>query len=186
MQQKFWAVKGNHDDYVVLQRDNFYSNPPILNSNYEWTKELSDVETNYLRNLPYTITFTKLDTIVVHAGLVPTLPLEKQGFASMYKLRNLVEKTNHESGELIELIPTEDHTIGKPWASLWSKYNKTKQRVVFGHDAIRKLQLYERAWGLDTGAVYGFHLTALLLPSEELVNVQSHKQYSKPKFETIM
>lgn len=183
MKQGFWAVKGNHDDYVVLQRDNFQATPPIVNSNYEWTKQLSDSEANYLRNLPYTLSFSQFDTLVVHAGVMPTETLQEQGLATMYKIRNILERVDEKTGEIIERIPTEDHTIGKPWASLWATYVKTKQRVVFGHDAIRKLQKYERAWGLDTGAVYGFHLTALILPSEELVQVQSQKQYSKPKYD---
>ena len=55
-----------------------------------------------------------------------------------------------------------------------------RQRKIIGHDAKRKLQMYDNAIGLDTGAVYGGLLTGLILSSNterKLVSVKS-KEYS--------
>src|SRR5699024_5340912 len=103
--------------------------------------------------LPYTITIPKLGVTVVHAGLVPNLPIERQSAKDMVHMRNLIEIENE--GKLL-YDATQSDKIGVAWASIWSGPN----HVYFGHDAKRKLQEHPFATGLDTGAVYGNQLTA--------------------------
>jgi len=71
---------------------------------------------------------------------------------------------------------SKDIKSGTAWAPQW----KGPRTIIFGHDAQRGFQRTPMAIGLDTGAVYGRHLTAIILPQRELVEVQSAKIYSDP------
>ncbi len=102
------------------------------------------------------------DTVVLHAGAVPGLPLERQSREHLITLRSI-----REDGQ-----PTKK-LVPRPWASVW----QGPERIVFGHDALRGLQQYPRATGLDTGCVYGGQLTALVLPERRIVSVPARRAY---------
>jgi len=62
------------------------------------------------------------------------------------------------------------------------KQFKTEFRIIFGHDAKRRLQKGPNYLGLDTGLVYGNHLSALIrFPDgeENLITVDAKKPYEK-------
>ena len=100
----------------------------------------------------------------MHAGLLPGIPLEDQDPDGLFNMRSITP-----SGKWSKKIEA-----GVPWASKWTG----PERVVFGHDAVRGLQQYPRALGLDTGCVYGKRLTGLLLPADALISVPAHKVWA--------
>jgi len=55
------------------------------------------------------------------------------------------------------------------WAKAWNG----PEQVICGHDAKRGLQNEKNATGLDSGACYGKKLTAIILPDQKLVSVDS-------------
>lgn len=71
-----------------------------LPDHYSYVKSFTDLEIEWLRELPYTISLPSLNSIVVHAGLVPHTPLADQTFVDMYAMRNLVEA---DAGDEVEL-----------------------------------------------------------------------------------
>lgn len=127
-----------------------------------WT----DDELHWIRTLPYTIDIPEHDIMVVHAGLVPGVALSDQKQTDMAMMRNL----------LADGTATSDIKQGTAWCHQW----KGPRTIVFGHDAQRGFQRADMALGLDTGAVYGRQLTALILPGRQLCEVQSAKVYSNP------
>jgi hypothetical protein len=104
-----------------------------------------------------------LNAVVVHGGLVPGVPFDAQDRDTVINMRSFDAEGK----------PKKSIEGYVPWASLWPG----PQHAVFGHDAVRGLQQYPYATGLDTGCVYGRKLTALVLPERKLVSVPAKKPW---------
>lgn len=137
------GVRGNHDEYALRDSGNKLG--------------LSAENLSFLEQLPLTLEIPELNVLVVHAGVLPSVPVESTRPMDLMTMRKLDD----------ELVPSNTGT--RPWIDLW----EGPQHVVFGHDAARGLQQTKFATGLDTGCVYGKRLTALVLPQFELVSVPS-------------
>jgi hypothetical protein len=162
------AVLGNHDSYsleVWRRRQQGETRRPR-----RWLLEALDgSDWAFLESLPL---FVRLglegaggpEAVVVHAGVVPGVPLEEQERDHLLNLRSMVGGT----------APTSRLLMRWPWAAAW----RGPEHVVFGHDAVRGLQQYPLATGLDTGCVYGRELTALELPSRRLHKLAARRRYA--------
>ena len=171
------VVRGNHEERVIKEALDWrrcpdtYRIPPKL----AWVKSVTDEELDYLMQLPYTISIPSLQAIIVHAGLLPWVPLELQQPKTMTLIRNIADY------DLLEAKDNE-RLEGIHWPSVW----RGPSHVYYGHDARRGLQQYSHATGLDTGAVYGNFLTAKSLNgSMGLVSVKSNAKYEKTNPNTL-
>lgn len=167
-----FAVRGNHDEAVLKQallykQSENYKFPP----KYEWVQKLSDRDIAYLRELPYTIAIPSLNVVIVHAGLIPGTALAEQNLTNMIIMRN-IRKSDDGTFTAAELA-----NEGKAWASFWSG----PDHVYFGHDAVRQLQEHAHATGLDTGCVYGYRLTGVLVSEEkkEFIHIKAKRVYKQ-------
>lgn len=176
-----WVDDGTDDDDLQNQQQ---SDIPVEKAT------LSDEDVLFLADLPYTFRIPgsalgdSVDTVVVHAGLIPNLPLEDQTIETMITIRELQKsvlsdeyiyhrwRTKEEEQEF-------ETVFGEPeaWAEAWQ--SNQSFRVIFGHDARRGYQRYEGDWaiGLDTGACYGKKLTSIILPSRKIVSVDAVKTH---------
>ncbi|XP_015913656.1 bis(5'-nucleosyl)-tetraphosphatase PrpE [asymmetrical] [Parasteatoda tepidariorum] len=171
------SVRGNHDEVVL--REYFESKNPNykLSPENAWINDLRMDEVRYLVELPYTISLPSLNTIIVHAGLLPGMPLESNDIMDMVVMRNIIVSDYFWDGGL---LATKNPKEGEPWASLW----RGPQHVYFGHDAKRMLQCYSHATGLDTGCVYGNWLTGVFIKGKrkgEFVKQDALKTHKKTK-----
>jgi hypothetical protein len=96
-----------------------------------------------------------VEALVIHAGLRPGISLEKQSVEDLTEIRLLSAQ-------------------GLPW---YEAYHDSKL-IVFGHWVRREPLIRPNAVGLDTGCVYGGKLSALILPSREVISVPAKKAYS--------
>lgn len=106
------------------------------------------------------------DFILVHAGLAP----DKNPSDSDAKILTSIRTWD---GEGINL----SNPDCPPWFDLY----KGAKLVVFGHWASLEGLIRPNVIGLDTGCVYGKKLSALILPSREIVSVKAKKIYHPTK-----
>ena len=168
------GVLGNHDDHVLRVRRVRLglAAPPargLRREHEEVADRLHAREWAYLESLPLYLRLGPeavggSGTVVVHAGAVPGIPLEAQSRDNLITMRS-VRADGTPSKKIEE----------RPWASVWVG----PERIVFGHDAVRGLQQYPFATGLDTGCVYGHRLTALALPERRLFSVGARRAYAE-------
>lgn len=167
------CVRGNHDDSALAVA--LRKKPRKADGEHDYIDNLSREDIEWLQNLPYTITLPTINSIIVHAGFIPTLDIHHQSFLEYNKMRNLIQRENG----VFESIEKPKH--GVAWASIWPG----PEHVYFGHDAKRGLQLERFATGLDTGCCYGRQLTAIILPERTFVHVNAKRAYedkSKVKY----
>jgi hypothetical protein len=152
--------------------------------------------------LPYSIRIPDWKALFVHAGLIPNLLVEQHSRGELTTLRNIIT-IGEEEGKT-KFVATTRPEAGTPWINAWDEFQSHEEEhnrvhVYFGHDAKRGLQLGKFATGLDTGCLYGkYHstinltiscnvcwcnvftgkkLTAIVLPSREIFQVDAKKEY---------
>ncbi|WP_275740863.1 metallophosphoesterase family protein [Halorhabdus sp. SVX81] len=111
---------------------------------------LSDADLAYLEGLPLSISWP--GNLVVHGGIDPRKPLGEQTREDLLTFRSLG-----------------DGGYERPY---WFEQHCEAPRVFFGHTVLAEPFATAGAVGLDTGCVYGGHLTAYRLSTGEFVSVE--------------
>ena len=134
---------------------------------------LTAEEKGWYSTLPLSLTLPALSPphVVVHAGLLPGLPVEAQDPFLLMNVRNITEEGKGIKGK----------KEGVNWVERW----RGPMKAVFGHAAARGLQVVEGGWalGLDSGCCYGKQLSGWLLPEGRLLQVQAKRVYEQPDAE---
>jgi len=111
-------------------------------------RSLDKEERSFLATLPLWIDLPEHGVRVVHAGVVPGVPIERQEPRSLMYMRCIDRRGT----------PIEDRG-----ERLWGRYYEGPPHVIFGHNALDRLQTHPHATGIDTGCVYGDRLSAMVL-----------------------
>jgi hypothetical protein len=155
---QFTSVIGNHD--LALRRRWNGEKFKLKASQKPTHKELKKDKERYvpfLNSLPFSI---DLGThLVVHAGLRPGLEFHSQTTEDMTELRSLGEDRASRKGT--------------PWYDVYDG----EKIVLFGHWPSQEPRRGKKAIGLDTGCVYGHHLTAYIVETGELTSVPARQVY---------
>lgn len=172
------SIMGNHE-YGLLKLVNSNRSLPLTKSYYN---SLSEKDVSYLRSMkPY----IKIgNTIAIHAGVRPDLSIEQQDLEDLMYLRYV----DH-YGEFISI--KQIFKLGKNFlgAKFWTEFWNGPESIVYGHNVhstesplIEEVSPGVFCYGLDTGCCFGGKLTALILESKEIVQVQSKEAYYKSRY----
>ncbi|HWL85124.1 MAG TPA: metallophosphoesterase [Polyangiaceae bacterium] len=150
------VVRGNHDAKLLTYRDAAREKrrPAMAasKSHLALAASLTDSEWSVLETSSLYADLPEHEVRVVHAGVLPGVPIEKQDPKVLLHVRTLPEGT------------------------LWGERYAGPPHIVFGHNAVERLQFHAWATGLDTGCVYGGKLSALVLAHGQRVPQERTKR----------
>ncbi|MFN2577377.1 MAG: metallophosphoesterase [Pyrinomonadaceae bacterium] len=156
--ERLSSVVGNHDRAL---RQKLRGEPVRLTSQQRQAlTELAPDEKRYnayLRSLPFTIDLGAY--LVVHAGIRPGVSLDQQMASDMTEIRTMGAEPSRRKG-----VP-------------WYEVYRGPKMILFGHWPAKEPRRALHAVGLDTGCVYGGHLTAFVIETQAFVSVPARQKY---------
>jgi len=159
------SILGNHEEKHLQQRRR--EDAALLPDHLETRRDLGPEHLDYFATLPHFIRLPEYQAVVVHAGVLPGKTVEEQ---EPYHLLHVQCIRPPERKSYWPSKAPEGYRF-------WTHYWKGPERVIFGHTVFDRPLVTEHAVGIDTGCVYGRALTAVVLPSWELVSVPARHTY---------
>ena len=163
----YQCIKGNHEKYMEQNiEDALYKNidskwstdtksygGPQTLENYENDDSFLQKHLSWIRELP---SFLIIDNYFI-----------THGFGLPYYIRRNEEKSKK--------IMLTNRLINSKYEEDWEDTTKYEIINVFGHCQFKEVKKGRNYFGIDTGCVYNNKLTALKLGTNEIVEVNTHK-----------
>ncbi len=162
---RYECILGNHEEKHLQQRHR--PDEKLSPDHLATRRALGDEHYAYFAALPKFLRLPEFGAAVVHAGCFPGVPLEEQSDHHLLHLQHI--KPPSTKSFWPSKAPS-DHRF-------WTNFYEGPERIIFGHSVLDRPLVTPWAVGIDTGAVFGHGLTALVLPSWELVT-QKSRDYS--------
>jgi bis(5'-nucleosyl)-tetraphosphatase (symmetrical) len=175
------CVMGNHEYKFLKWHKNAGTRMDVYDKKDYYTQFTED-DINYIFHMP---TYIKLDNvIVVHAGLKPGISVSAQSKDDLMYLRYTDADRKFISLKKVSKLGKEE-TGARFWTEFWTG----PESVVYGHNVhsmtdplIEEVSPGVTCYGLDTGCCFGGRLTALILETKEIVQIQAKRTYYQSRF----
>jgi hypothetical protein len=161
------GVRGNHDDDLLkwhAAQKAGDASARLGRAKRQIADQLEAADWAVLESLELWIDLPQHELRLVHAGVVPGVPMEAQSEEALLSMRYLGPHN-----EPIEKIGARGEAVEKDGIVLWGRRYVGPPHVVFGHNAQKEPQIHPWATGIDTGVVYGERLTAMVLAAGQHV-----------------
>lgn len=177
------CILGNHEA-KYLKWFNSSASGKNIRGKQEYYNNLSVEDSNYIFHMPLSL---KIDnTILVHAGVRSDIPLEKQTKDDLCYMRY-----SDINKKFISLKKIWRDGIEATGAHFWSEFWTGPESIIYGHHVhslisplIEEVQPNVFCYGIDTGCCFGGRLSAIILETKEIIQVQAKQIYYKQGFNT--
>lgn len=176
------CVMGNHE-YKFLKWWKSSNSRADVYDRHDFYNQLTDEDINYIFQMP---TYIKLENniVIIHAGVKPGIAISDQEKNDLMYLRYADSKQQFISLKKISKIGKE-----AAGAHFWTEFWRGPESIIYGHNVhsmtdplIEEVSPGVICYGLDTGCCFGGRLTAMILETKEIIQVQAKQAYY-PKFE---
>lgn len=162
---KATSLLGNHE-YRLLK---FYHDLDSTDLKPYEKSTLASLEANDWNYLADMILWLEIPgkLVFVHGGFLPHIPWRRQPASVVTQIQMI----DHQG------LPRKRGEVpgSRFWADLW----KQRPIIIYGHTPRAKVYKRRFSIGIDTGCVWGGKLTAFILPENEIIQVNSTKNYIK-------
>lgn len=180
-ENNFECVMGNHE-YKFLKWFRSQGSRSDVYDRKDYYRQLSDEDIDYVAKMP---TYIDLDDVViVHAGLKPGVPVNRQSKDDLMYLRY-----TDEHRKFISLRKISKLGLEKSGAIFWTDFGPFGKNIVYGHNVnsyehirIDKYPDGTACYGIDTGCCFGGLLTALVWETKEVIQVKAKEVYYQSDF----
>jgi hypothetical protein len=159
------SILGNHEEKHLQQQHR--PDERLIPDHLQTRRALGPEHYRYFARLPRVLRLPEHGAAVVHAGAMPDVPLEKQDAYHLLHAQCILPPARK------SFWPSKAPADHRFWTHFW----RGPERLVFGHSVLSAPLVTEHAVGIDTGAVHGHALTAVILPDWEIVSVPARKAY---------
>ena len=190
IRNKINGVMGNHEDSILnlwarYKKDGFLPKSPDKSRTIS---QLNAERVKYLSALPKLHVFDDLNTLIVHGGVWPHLPLYAQPLNVIRAQMINTDTCNlgrsrwwGVNAAKSEHQKTEAESYLEGWRRWYELYDG-HQNVVFGHSVFRNPFTHKNegtgtVYGIDQGGCFGGYLTALIIPDMTYVQVRARRAY---------
>ena len=159
------CILGNHEEKHLRQRHRRIED--LIPDHAETRRVLEPPDLDYFARLPLFLRIPEAGAVVVHAGVLPDVPIERQDPHLLLH------------GQCVRPPAVKSYWPSKapPGWTFWTNHWKGPERVIFGHSVLDRPLVSPWAVGIDTGCVHGGTLTAVVLPEWKIVSVPARKNY---------
>lgn len=178
------CVMGNHEHKFMKWFRSFGSQNAVYDRRAHYT-QFSDADINYIARMDQYIVLPQHNIVVVHAGLRGGVSLKNQSRDDLYYIRYTDADSRFLSLKKINRLGKE-----ATGARFWTEFWYGPESVVYGHNVhsyeqplIEEVQPGVTCYGLDTGCCFGGRLTAMVVETKEIVQVQAKRAYYESKFD---
>ncbi len=162
------CVPGNQDMKLTgaLKGSTVQPTPGLARSLEQFaceTAEFRAAAVEFLEVLPSHLVLDDGNLIIAHAGLPERMQGSKSAKARAFALFGKTTKTLDE--------------FGRPMRLNWAAGYRGKALVVYGHTPVAEPLWLNNTVNIDTGCIYGGHLTAVRYPEREIAQVPAKAVY---------
>lgn len=187
------GVLGNHDAVIIDHWKSIKKHGKMSTKNADKQQTLLKItqeDVDYLLSLPVIHVFDDIHTILVHGGLHYKLEIweNQPKLACRYQLINSWN-TDASKWFHIHRDGTPEEELKKEGWMRWFEKWDGDYNVVFGHTVFKDVMIRTNpdtgrsCIGVDTGAVFGKKLSAIVLPDMVVVEIPNTPKYASMKSE---